>query len=98
MNTWNLHDIHKHPEEIFYLCTQEPQIVCEQNIPVAIVLDFALFKELAEMKSRIVVPTIAEMLDELDNIKMEELAELEIPIRKDRKNQLLSWISDDVSM
>lgn len=53
---------------------------------------------MTEMKSRIVVPTIAEMLDELDNIKMEEFCELEIPIRKDRKNQLLSRISDDVSM
>jgi len=81
MNTWNSHDAQTQFSEVLRSCSHEPQVVYEQEKPVAVVLGFEKYKELTALESR--TPTMAELHAELKAIREEE-PDLEIPARTNR--------------
>ena len=84
MKTWEIHDAQTHFWEILQFCHQEPQLVSDQNEPLAVVVDIKLFRNLTEthiVESR---PTISQLLEELEAIKTIESVDIEIPERQDR--------------
>jgi hypothetical protein len=89
MKTWTLLEIQNHVHEIFQRGIQEPQLVYDQNTPVAVILDIGVFQELTATRQRQNFPTIAELLDELEQIQQEEPVELELPSRQDRPNPFI---------
>ncbi len=88
MKAWKLDDAQNHFGEIFRLCVQEPQIVCDKNAPIAAIIDFSFFKKLTDSQLYQKAPSISELLEELDKIKAEEAVEIEIPSRHDRPNAM----------
>jgi len=97
MKTWQLNDAQDRFIELLQSCVQEPQIVCDQENPIAVIVDIALFKELMELMSssnevkdrkRQHRPTISELLDELSEIQTHEPVDIEIPTRQDRPNPI----------
>ncbi|MEM7132402.1 MAG: hypothetical protein AAF702_39230 [Chloroflexota bacterium] len=59
-------------------------MIYDNTKPIGIVIDAAFFHELMAIWSRHHRPTIAELLDELDEIHIEETDEIEVPPRVDR--------------
>ena len=96
MKSWKLHDAKNHFTELVQFCIEEPQLVCEQNIPRAVVIDIKLFKELTESQLRQKSPTIGQLLEELQEIKTLEPIDITIPERQDRghvMNEVINGIS-----
>ena len=89
MKSWKLLDAQDHFAELVQFCTEEPQLVCEQNIPRAVVIDIKLFKELTESQLRQQSPTIEELLNELQEIKTFEPVDIDTPERRDREQVVL---------
>lgn len=85
-----INDIQNNFREIFQSGIKEPQLVCDRNAPIAVILDMASFKKLTDF------PTISDLLDELDIIKEKEPADIDIPLRKDRLN--VFGVTDDISL
>ena len=94
MKIWALHDIRDHAEDIFQSDAHEPQMVYEQDRPLAVILDIALFEELNATRQQRPLPTIAELFDELVQIRQDEPIDLEIPIRQDRINAVIEEARD----
>ncbi len=86
MKTWKIDEVKDHFAEILSYCCQEPQLVCEKNDPVAVILNIRLFKELIDQHSRKKRPTIQQLLDEMQTIAQEDFFEIDIPKRSDRVN------------
>jgi hypothetical protein len=84
MKTWNLPEAKAHLAELIQACVEEPQLVCEQDIPRAVMIDVTLFNALTDRQLRQQRPTIAQLLDELQEIKAVEPDDIEIPERQDR--------------
>jgi hypothetical protein len=84
MKSWKLQEAKEHFAEVVQFCTEEPQLLCEQDVPLAVVIDVGLFKTLAAAQQRQRRPTIAHLLDELQAIKTLEPVDLDIPDRQDR--------------
>jgi len=97
MSTWTLTDAKSRIAEIFRSCLQEPQIVYDQNKPVGVVVDVKFFAELMRLRTRPYRPTIAELLDKLDEIHKFEEVEIEAPTRQDRSNEMIES-ADEISL
>ena len=97
MKTWKLNEAQSRLIELLQSCIQEPQIVCDQDKPLAVVVDITLFKELMELRQGQHRPTISELLDELSDIKRYESVDIEIPGRQDRSNPMIE-VTNEVSM
>lgn len=89
MRTWTVTDVKDRFAEIMRASLQEPQIVYDQNKPVSVVVDINLFNQLMTLRARQARPTIAELLEELNEIHKSEPVEIEAPIRQDRPNAML---------
>ncbi|MBF0103012.1 MAG: type II toxin-antitoxin system Phd/YefM family antitoxin [Desulfobacterales bacterium] len=76
MKTWKLKDVQTRFREMVELCINEPQMVCDHNTPVAVIINVDLFKQLTN--SNMNRTTIASLLDELEQIKKEEICDIEI--------------------
>ena len=96
MKSWQLYEAQSQLSEIVKLCAQEPQMIYENTKPLGIVVDTKFFQELMALWSRH-HPTIAELLDELDGIRLEETVDIEIPARVDRE-VTIGAISDKFSL
>jgi len=94
---WQLNDAQDRLIELLQSGIQEPQIVCDENNPVAAIISINLFKELMEHRNRQHRPTIAELLDELSEIQAREPVDVEIPERQDRPNPIIE-VADELSM
>jgi len=97
MNKWKLSDAKDRIVEIFRSCLQEPQIVYDQDGPVGVVVDVSFFNELMNLRARQNRPTIAELLDELNEIHKFERVEIDTPARQDRTNEMIER-NDDLSL
>jgi hypothetical protein len=84
MKTWKIDDAQTHFREMLHFCHQEPQLVAEQDEPLAVVVDIKLFRDLTEAHATEPRPTISQLLDELEAIKMVEPVDIDIPEREDR--------------
>ncbi len=82
MKTWNSNEAGTRFDEILDSCVQEPQMICKENKPAGVIMNIKFFEEV--MKLREYKPGIAELLDELDEIKKYEPVDIEIPERADR--------------
>jgi hypothetical protein len=82
MKTWNSAEAKTRLDEILKFCTQEPQMICQGNKPAGVMIDIAFFNEVTAVREY--RPSISELLDELDEIKKYEPADIEIPERRDR--------------
>jgi hypothetical protein len=89
MRTWAVADVKDRFAEIMRACLHEPQVVYDQNKPVSVVVDINFFNQLMTLRARQARPTIAELLDELSEIRKLESIELETPTRQDRSNAML---------
>ncbi len=97
MKKWKLSDAKVKIVEIFRSCLQEPQIVYDQDEPVGVVVDVSFFNELINLRVRQNRPTIAELLDELNEIHKYEKAEIDAPPRQDRPNEIIER-TDELSL
>jgi prevent-host-death family protein len=89
VKTWELEKARKQFKEILNSCAQEPQMICNKNEPVGVIIDVKYYIKLLNHWRRRNNPTIAELLDELAQIKLQEPIDIEIPSRQDRPNPIL---------
>lgn len=87
MATWSTREAQARLFDVIRACTDEPQLLCDQDEPVAALVDIRLFRRLMALKQQ--APTMADLLAELESIQAKDPVELEIPARADRPNALL---------
>lgn len=90
MKTWTIHDAQLRFTDVLQSCSKEPQIVCDHDKPVGVVVNITFFQELVEHKKHSYRPTIGELLDELDEIMTQAPIEIELPDRQDRYSDFQS--------
>jgi len=88
LKTWELEKAKKEFKEILNSCVQEPQMICNKTKPVGVVIDVQFYIQLVNHWKRQTNPTIAALLDELAEIKLQEPVDIEIPSRQDRPNSI----------
>lgn len=84
MKTWRLQDAEEHFSEILHNSIREPQMVIDQDKPLAVVIDINAYRNFVTASSSQYRPTISQLLDELHKIQEIETVEIEIPSRRDR--------------
>ncbi|GAK50888.1 prevent-host-death family protein [Candidatus Moduliflexus flocculans] len=84
MKTWKLHDAEIHFSEIVQNSAKEPQMVIDEEKPLAVVIDIMVYRNFVKNSSSQYRPTISELLDELHTIQEDERVEIEIPTRQNR--------------
>jgi len=86
MKAWKTNEVKDNFADILNYCYQEPQLVYDKNDPVAAIVDIRLFKELVGQQRRKKLPSMAQLLDEIHSIVVEDSFEMNIPKRSDRLN------------
>ncbi len=81
MKAWKTNDAQKNFTEILKYCLEEPQVVIKKNEPVAVIVSIQLFKELIGQQQRNNLPTIEQLLDEIQTVLEEDSFEIDIPSR-----------------
>lgn len=81
MKTWTSEEAKTRLDEILDFCVLEPQIISKKDKPLGVIIHIALFEDMMKLGEK---PTIAELLEELSEIKKIETDEIEIPERTDR--------------
>jgi len=81
MKTWTSNEAKTRLDEILDFCVLEPQIISKKDKPFGVVVNIAFFDDLMKLREK---PTIAELLEELREIKKIETDDIEIPERMDR--------------
>ncbi len=84
MKAWELSVAQQQLSAILEYCAVEPQVICNDQEPLGIVVASPFFQEMYALWMGRGQPTIAELLGELDEIKKVEAIDLEIPSRQDR--------------
>ncbi len=88
MKTWTIHDAQSRFTDMLQSSSKEPQIICDRDKAVGVLVNITFFQEFVDRKKRSYRPTIEELLDELDEIMTEAPIDIEIPERQDRPNSL----------
>ncbi len=88
MEKWKISEAKAKLTALLTSCIKEPQIICNREKPVAVVINIKLFEELMQIKKKERKPSMAELLEELRSIREIETVEIEIPERKDRANPM----------
>jgi len=88
MEKWKISEAKAKLTALLTSCIKEPQIICNREKPVAVVINVKLFEELMQIKKKERKPSMAELLEELKSIREIEIVEIEIPERKDRVNPM----------
>ncbi len=88
MEKWKISEAKAKLTALLTSCIKEPQIICNREKPVAVVINVKLFEELMQIKKKERKPSMAELLEELRSIREIETVEIEIPERKDRANPM----------
>ncbi len=97
MKAWKANEVKEHFSEILDSCYQEPQLVCERNDPVAVLVNIQLYKKLISQQHREKRPTMQQLLNEIHSIVIEDSFEIDIPKRNDRLNST-DGIQDELPM
>lgn len=84
MRSWQLDDAQKRLPKLLEFCIAEPQIICDDQQAVGVVVDLALFQDMYSLWMSQKRPTIDDLLNELDEIKLYEPIEIEIFPRTNR--------------
>jgi len=88
MERWKISEAKAKFTALLGSCQKGPQIICNRERPVAVVIDVKLFDEVLELGKAQQKPSIAELLEELQSIQQSETSEIEIPLRQDRPNPI----------
>jgi len=86
---WEIDDAQKDLKKVIDASSQTPQLIYEHGKPLGAIIDILLFRELMTLRKRQSVPSIAELLDELSKIQIDDPIDLEITPREDRDNPLI---------
>lgn len=86
MRSWQLKDAQKRLPTLLEFCIAEPQIICDDEHAVGVIVDLALFQDMYSLWMSQKQPTIDDLLNELDEIKLHEPIEIEISPRTNRFN------------
>nr|MBC8362733.1 type II toxin-antitoxin system prevent-host-death family antitoxin [Candidatus Desulfatibia profunda] len=97
MRQWKISEAKARFTEVLSSCKTEPQIICNRQNPVGAVISVRLFEELMKLRNEQQKPTVAQLLSELESIKISEPSEIEIPPRKDRPN-LFDRSADEMAL
>jgi len=81
MKTWTSDEAKTRLDEILEFCILEPQIISKKDKPLGVIVNIAFFEDMMKLGEK---PTIAELLEELSEIKKIESDDIEIPERMDR--------------
>ncbi|MBW2318306.1 MAG: type II toxin-antitoxin system prevent-host-death family antitoxin [Deltaproteobacteria bacterium] len=97
MGRWKISEAKAKFTALLESCRKGPQIICNRERPVAVVIDVKLFDEVMELRKTQEKPSIAELLQELQSIQQSETSEIEMPPRQDRPNSIQE-ASDEMAL
>ena len=97
MGRWKISEAKAKFTALLGSCRKGPQIICNRERPVAVVIDVKLFDEVMELRKTQEKPSIAELLQELQSIQQSETSEIEMPPRQDRPNSIQE-ASDEMAL
>ena len=86
MDRWNIAEAKAKFTQVVDSSRDSPQIICKRNKPVSAIVHIDLFSKLMRLGENEKKPTIAQLLDELKDIRQTEDIDIEIPERRDRPN------------
>lgn len=86
MTAWNTAEAQNHFTELLQAVRTEPQMLCTENKTVAVMMDVHLFRKLIGKNPDI--PSMAELMAELELIRDEEPIDIDIPERMNRPNPI----------
>ena len=87
MDKWKISEAKAQFTKLLTFSKNAPQIICNRDKPVSVVMNIKLFEELIKLRDASVHrPTIAEMLSEMESIKKLEPGGITIPKRMNRTN------------
>ncbi len=88
MNQWNISEAKAKFAQVVLSSGETPQIICNRGKPISAMIRIDLFHELMALRRKSEKPTVAELLDELKDIRRFETVDIEIPLRRDRPNPI----------
>lgn len=84
MSDWKISEAKARLSEVVGHCVEEPQVLYNRKKPVAALIDMEEYEAFLEYKKSKQKKTIAEWLDELEEIKKREPGDFELPPRTSR--------------
>lgn len=84
MKEWKISDAKARLSEVVGHCVEEPQVLYNRKKPVAALIDMDEYEAFQKYKQSKKKKTVAEWLDELDEIKKQEPGDFELPPRTSR--------------
>lgn len=84
MKDWIISEAKARLSEVLGLCADEPQVLYNRKKPVAALINIEEYEAFLEYKNAKQKPTMAELLDELQEIHQFEPEMDELPPRMDR--------------
>lgn len=85
MMTWHIDDAQTNFTKLLQACDNAPQILNKHEQPIAVIMNFNLFTKLMQLQT----PTIAELIEKLETINVENPIDFALTPRTDRQNSLL---------
>ena len=95
MNQWKISEAKARLSEVVSHCVEEPQVLYNRKKPVAALVDMEEYEAFLEFKKSKKKKTIAEWLDELDEIKKREPGDFVLPPRTSRPVPYFDEWSDE---
>lgn len=87
--TWTIDEAKRRLNEVIDAANFEPQIICNQEEPVAVIIEAKLLEEFLMWKKEHSKPSLSEAFSELRQLCEQENYILEIPERHNRSNPFL---------
>ncbi|ADE55682.1 type II toxin-antitoxin system Phd/YefM family antitoxin [Coraliomargarita akajimensis] len=95
MKRWKISEAKARLSEVVSSCVEEPQVLYNREKPVAALIDMEEYEQFLEYKKSQRKKTMAEWLEELDEIKKQEPGDFELPPRTSRPIPYLDeWIDE----
>lgn len=95
MKGWKISEAKARFSEVVGHCVGEPQVLYNRKKPVAALIDMEEYEAFLEYKKAKQKPTMAELLDELQEINQVEPEMDELPPRTDRSIPDFSKLDDE---
>lgn len=89
MAAWKIAEAKARFSAVVRASQSEPQVICNRGRPVSALVSIDIYDELVAARREAARPTVAELLDELAEIRRAEPVDVEVPARADRPNPLL---------
>ena len=90
---WKIAEAKQKFSEVVRKASREPQLICNRDQPVAVVIDAGDYRDFEAWRERR-KPSMAEAIAEIRMICAEGGYELEIPARRDRHNEFVDALDE----